>query len=586
MASVFKKTFTKPLPEGAEVFIRKDERFARWKDGKGKTRTAPVTTGRGGLDRVVIESGTYTAKYRDGQNVVREVATGCRSKDGALSVLKELTDQAERVRSNILSVGEAAIADHQHTPLSEHFTDYLISLESQGTTAEHRENVERCLKRIAADCGFARLSDINRHAVEKWMVARAADEMGARTRNTYRAALVAFCNWCTQDEPPRLLVNPVAKVKKADEKSDRRRQRRAMTAEELRRLIFAATHRPLAEYGRLSVRKDQGDVKSKRGTWKASPLTYDGLSMAVERARKKLEGNPTFVAELERRGRERALIYKTMALTGLRRGELASLTVGSLHLDGPTAYAMLEAADEKNREGSEVPLRADLVEDLRQWIAELAAGKDDAPTVSVSGFLDLPPGTPLFAVPDKLVRVLDRDLKAAGIAKVDDRGWTLDVHALRHSFGTLLSRGGVAPRVAQAAMRHSDIDLTMNVYTDPRLLDVHGALDSLPALPLNSSPESEEIVASATGTEDSTALPLAPMLAPDSDNRSKSGSIADKMTAIVRQAIDAQHDDVSADTDKRKHPLTIPVSGCHGVGDTGLEPVTPSLSSWCSSQLS
>jgi len=31
-------------------------------------------------------------------------------------------------------------------------------------------------------------------------------------------------------------------------------------------------------------------------------------------------------------------------------------------------------------------------------------------------------------------------------------------------------------------MRHSDIRLTMETYTDPKLLDVAGALDSLPAL--------------------------------------------------------------------------------------------------------
>ena len=96
----------------------------------------------------------------------------------------------------------------------------------------------------------------------------------------------------------------------------------------------------------------------------------------------------------------------------------------------------------------------------------------------------LPGDTRLFRVPKGLVRILDRDLKLAGIPKRDDRGRTVDVHALRHSFGTLLSKGGVAPRTAQAAMRHSTIDLTMNVYTDPRLLDVHAALDALPALPL------------------------------------------------------------------------------------------------------
>ena len=87
----------------------------------------------------------------------------------------------------------------------------------------------------------------------------------------------------------------------------------------------------------------------------------------------------------------------------------------------------------------------------------------------------LPADTPVFTVPAKLVRILDRDLKAAGIPKRDERGRTVDVHAMRHTFGTLLSKGGVTPRTAQAAMRHSTIDLTMNVYTDPKLLDVAGA---------------------------------------------------------------------------------------------------------------
>jgi hypothetical protein len=62
------------------------------------------------------------------------------------------------------------------------------------------------------------------------------------------------------------------------------------------------------------------------------------------------------------------------------------------------------------------------------------------------------------------------------------RDWTIDVHALRHTLGTLLSKGNVAPRTAQAAMRHSSLDLTMNVYTDPQLLDVAGALERLPEL--------------------------------------------------------------------------------------------------------
>ncbi len=41
----------------------------------------------------------------------------------------------------------------------------------------------------------------------------------------------------------------------------------------------------------------------------------------------------------------------------------------------------------------------------------------------------------------------------------------------------------------------------MNVYTDPKLLDVHGALDTLPTLDLNSSPQTEAQSMRATGTD-------------------------------------------------------------------------------------
>jgi integrase len=121
----------------------------------------------------------------------------------------------------------------------------------------------------------------------------------------------------------------------------------------------------------------------------------------------------------------------------------------------------------------------------------------------------------------KLIRVLNRDLKAAGIPKVDERGRQVDVHALRHTFGTLLSKAGVAPRTAQAAMRHSRIDLTMNVYTDPRLLDVAGAMETLPSLPLGGGDESAPNAVNAAGTDDLLKSALAPALAPTVDLRSQ-----------------------------------------------------------------
>jgi integrase len=212
------------------------------------------------------------------------------------------------------------------------------------------------------------------------------------------------------------------------------------------------------------------------------------------------------------------LIYKVLVLTGLRKGELASLTVAQLKLDAPTPHVELDAADEKSREGNCVVVRADLADDLLAWLADrLATLRADALRRGEAVSARLPADAPVFSVPAGLVRTFNRDLEAAGIPKRDDRGRTLDVHALRTTFGTLLSRGGVPLRTAQAAMRHSDPSLTANVYTDPKLLDVAGALDALPPLPLSPSPDTE--AQRATGTEARTLLQpsslLAPSLAPN-----------------------------------------------------------------------
>ena len=162
----------------------------------------------------------------------------------------------------------------------------------------------------------------------------------------------------------------------------------------------------------------------------------------------------------------------------------------------------------------------------------------------------------VFHVPTKLYASLNRDLKLAGIAKRDDRGRVLDVHALRTTFGTLLSKGGVNPRTAQSAMRHSTIDLTMNTYTDPRLLDVRGAIDVLPALPLTGGQADIPNVAKATGTDSLPTCAVAPTVAPTPDFSSKSGSIPGNrrnFAGLARIVLSAGHV-------KGKERLTIAVT--------------------------
>lgn len=115
--------------------------------------------------------------------------------------------------------------------------------------------------------------------------------------------------------------------------------------------------------------------------------------------------------------------------------------------------------------------------------AERGCPKPNAPRMTATSLRLFGPPQRLFSLSPNHIKVLNQDIAFAGIAKHDERGRTVCVHSLRHTFATLMSMHGVNPRVAQAAMRHSSIDLTMRVYTDPRLLDVAAAIDALPAMP-------------------------------------------------------------------------------------------------------
>ncbi len=97
---------------------------------------------------------------------------------------------------------------------------------------------------------------------------------------------------------------------------------------------------------------------------------------------------------------------------------------------------------------------------------------------------------PLFAHPPT-IRTFDSDCRAAGIAKVDARGRVIDIHALRTTFATHLAVAGVHPRITQAAMRHSRMELTNTYYTDPALLDVAGAVNALPDFAAPALPAAE-----------------------------------------------------------------------------------------------
>lgn len=460
MGCVFKKVTTRALPADAEISVQAGKRIAKWSRKGGKPKTAAVTPD----GRIRVESTTWFVKYRDGAGRLVVAPTGCRDKAAARQVLADLERKSQRVRSGLMTKAEAATAEGLNAPIAEHVDAYAEHLESDGVTSKHIRESRRILRSILDGCDFKTLAALDRTAFERWLNRRRTDGASARTRNADRETLLAFCNWLAHADVGRLAINPFKAVAKADEKADRRRQRRALAPAELDRLLDAAARRPL--FDAMAIR---------RGIRK-------GLATANVR--------PETREQLARLGRERALIYKTLATTGLRVNELRTLVVGRLDLDGPRAFLTLDAKNEKNRQGNAVAVRADVTGEIRDWLTDKLS--DRQATASRAGEpipSRLDPAEPVFGVPTGLVRILNRDLAFAGLAKRDDRNRVVDVHSLRVTFGTLLARAGVPLRTAQAAMRHCDPRLTANVYTDPQLLDVSGAIESLPTFKRAAEPD-------------------------------------------------------------------------------------------------
>jgi integrase len=266
--------------------------------------------------------------------------------------------------------------------------------------------------------------------------------MSASARNNYRESMVAMSNWAI--DVLGLSGNPFARIPKANEKADPRHERRALTIQEMQKLLEAAEKRPLHD-----------KLKVTRGNLKGQAFAKIGDDVA---------------AKAKRTGMERRLIYAFLVYTGLRKKELSSITINQVFLDEKQHFLLLKAKDAKSKCGAEIPICEALMKPLHEWLdVRKSEGK-------------LKPGDKLFNVPKALDKVLNLDLVFAGIEKRDRRDRVIDVHALRHTHATLLKQFGVAQHVAKESMRHSDIALTMNVYTHSGLDDVANGVNLLPDL--------------------------------------------------------------------------------------------------------
>jgi len=170
------------------------------------------------------------------------------------------------------------------------------------------------LRRITDGCKFKNWSDISASRVQQYLAEqRSGDEgISAQTFNFYLQAIKQFAKWMVSDR--RATESPVGHLRGLNVRTDRRHDRRALEPDEIRRLLEAT---------------------------RAAPERF-GMT-----------------------GCERALLYRLAIETGLRVGELRSLTVSSFDFD--RLMVTVEAAYSKHRRKDQLPLRPDTTAELKSF---------------------------------------------------------------------------------------------------------------------------------------------------------------------------------------------------------------------------
>jgi site-specific recombinase XerD len=225
----------------------------------------------------------YTIEGKDGKRVrkqsqywyidyktadgTRKRIKGFRDKTATTQLAAKLEKESELAQAGIID----KYKEHRKKPLSEHLVDFKASLTNKGTTEKHACLVYNRAKAVIENCSFAYIGNISASRVQRYLAERRGQGLSIRSSNFYLQAIKQFCRWLVADN--RTAENPLAYLAGQNPKTDIRHARRALSIDELDRLI-------------TSTLKGQ----------EHSSMT----------------------------GKERVMLYTLAVTTGLRAGELAS----------------------------------------------------------------------------------------------------------------------------------------------------------------------------------------------------------------------------------------------------------------------
>jgi len=468
MASVFQRSIVKSIPEGAELFKEKGERRARWTSG-GRTRTAPVNKGGTGI---LVPAGNWIASWFDHNGDRRELTTGTTDRRLAERIAQRWGDAAVARKTGLIDARAEAVALQEVRPLTDHLADFLTYLGDKGTTGKQIAMIEARLRKIIEHAMAAQVADLSPSnvlaAIQHYRTpgAESADGISCQTATHYVRAIKSFSRWMVRDK--RASADALAHLAGFNAETDRRRVRRDLSADELARLIDAAMESPT-----VTVQRPQRDAATKERRLVAVRMTAP----------------------------ERAWAYRIAAGTGFRASEVSSITPESFDLDADTPTVTVEACYSKRKRRDVQPIRADLADLLRPWLATRPKGAPVSPLPDGKAALllraDLAVARATWIDEARTPWELEEREKSDHLRYIDSTGRYADFHSLRHGYISRIVESGASVKVAQELARHSDPKLTIGRYAHTRLFDLGAALDSLPGTD-RPKPETQQV--RATGT--------------------------------------------------------------------------------------
>ncbi|MEM7517529.1 MAG: site-specific integrase, partial [Planctomycetota bacterium] len=192
--------------------------------------------GSGSLER--RNGGVYVGRYYDENGKRRRRSTHTSDRRAAERILAKWVEEASLRREGIIDPEQARFSEARGTSVASHVEAYLESCRARELARKHVRLKERVLADSFAACRFTRLADLDAERLASHLHELRREGKAARTVNSHRQQLVAFGSWLL--DTGRVPSNPMLRLPRFDESSDRRRVRRALTDEELSRLFAVA----------------------------------------------------------------------------------------------------------------------------------------------------------------------------------------------------------------------------------------------------------------------------------------------------------------------------------------------------------